>query len=634
MQLIKSLHQTSNWLIYFFLYSFIFLIGTETFIISPMLPTIASSLKVSITDASYIVVAYVLTYAILGPFIGIASDFKRKTSFILIGCLIFAVGNYLASIAISLSAIIFARVIIGAGAATAGPAIWSFIADTAPKNMQGRLLGMGMAAFSFGQIVGVPIGTLLSAQFNYGMTFLCISIFSSVLFLLLFVLFFQSPQRSSRTQEGLSMHVKNFKFLNFTEISVFAITFFFNAVNLGSYTYVGTLFKQRYSLNTEQLGLIVICVGVASLIGSLFAGRLIDHWREANKKEEILIAIYSALLGISIAGMIYFHILLLDLALLSIWFMLSGAFVTSQQALLISLNPGKRGTLISLNNSVMYIGTAIGVSIIGLLLKNDWNMIWFTLSFCGVASICAFFLFKKNGTPHLSSQAKRGISTYQENRGKIYAVSSSLRQSKDIPWIIRLLPKSEYNNFADICCGSGNFIKEIINTKRINYVLGIDKSSSMLKQAKKTFSEIKSSYPYHKDLICTDLTINTPQLHKKFDLITMMSALHWLYPNEQKIMNWIHTQMNSQGDFIFTSYHPHENYNQVGGTDLIVLEAIKRLGINQNKLNNFILMSTRTRAINDIHQLISPWFLIKQIETKEATMYINNIKERSVLVFQ
>lgn len=149
----------------------------------------------------------------------------------------------------------------------------------------------------------------------------------------------------------------------------------------------------------------------------------------------------------------------------------------------------------------------------------------------------------------------------------------------------------------------------------------------MLKQAKETFSEIKSSYPSQKDLICTDLTISTPQLNKKFDLISMMSALHWLYPDEQKIMNWIHTQMDSCGDFIFTSYHPHENYNQVGGTDLIVLETIKRLGIYQNKLNNFILMSTRTRSINDIHRLISPWFLVKQIETKEATMYINNTKE-------
>lgn len=139
MQLIKSLRQTSNWLIYLFLFSFIFLVGTETFIISPMLPTITSSLKVSITDGSYIVVAYVLTYAILGPCIGIVSDFKRKTSFILIGCLIFVIGNYLASIAVSLSTLIFARVIIGAGAATAGPAIWSFIVDTAQKSMHGRL---------------------------------------------------------------------------------------------------------------------------------------------------------------------------------------------------------------------------------------------------------------------------------------------------------------------------------------------------------------------------------------------------------------------------------------------------------------------------------------------------------------
>ncbi|MFJ9109779.1 hypothetical protein [Streptomyces sp. NPDC102283] len=45
----------------------LFLFGTETFLVSPLLPTIADDLDISEQAAAYSVTAYVLVYAVCAP---------------------------------------------------------------------------------------------------------------------------------------------------------------------------------------------------------------------------------------------------------------------------------------------------------------------------------------------------------------------------------------------------------------------------------------------------------------------------------------------------------------------------------------------------------------------------------------
>ena len=52
----------------------LFLFGTETFIVSPLLPTISGDIGVSETAAAQSVTAYVLVYAVTAPFLGLLSD--------------------------------------------------------------------------------------------------------------------------------------------------------------------------------------------------------------------------------------------------------------------------------------------------------------------------------------------------------------------------------------------------------------------------------------------------------------------------------------------------------------------------------------------------------------------------------
>ena len=116
--------------------------------------------------------------------------------------------------------------------------------------------------------------------------------------------------------------------------------------------------------------------------------------------------------------------------------------------------------------------------------------------------------------------------------GEIYNNISLMRQSKDIDWILDLIPNNyEINNCLDICCGSGLFIKHLMSMRDIKgEIVGIDKSPSMIQAAKANNLARKRNVRF----ICSDIC--NPQLTDlSFSLVVMMSALHWLYPNEKRV---------------------------------------------------------------------------------------------------
>jgi DHA1 family inner membrane transport protein len=392
-QTINETSRTTEWPVLISLFTFIFLIGTETFLVSPILPQIANNFSSTIRDAASIVTAYVLAYAFFAPLLGVMSDALGRKLFIVGGATIFCLGNIIASIASSLDILTFARCITGIGAAMAGPSIWAFIGDTTHHSIRGRIISFGMAAFSLGQVLGVPLGASITAWLGWQWAFRSLGII--ILLITPFLLFYlrKYPHHkdvASKSKLRLLFGISH----NKPVLLALASTFFWAAANLGSYTFVGAILQSRYQLSTQFLGLAVTVVGISSFIGSLVGGRFADYWRSKKRYEEQLVGFWSFLLGVAIFGFVVASALWLSLFFLAIWFIASGAFVTAQQTLLTILAADLRGATLSWNNSVMYAGTAVGVSLIGTFsARNAWlNMGWIGLLLGLVPIICVFLL--------------------------------------------------------------------------------------------------------------------------------------------------------------------------------------------------------------------------------------------------
>ncbi|EWM13603.1 MFS transporter [Kutzneria sp. 744] len=354
----------SGWRRFLAVYLVLFLVGTEAFLISPLLPTIARDVGVSETAAANVVTAYVLVYAITGPFLGGVSDrFGRRRS-ILTGTALFLVGNAVAGIGTSLTVLIVARAAAGLGAAMAGPSIWAHLAESSTTEARGRAIGVGFAFFSCGQVLGLPVGTFIAGALGWHATFLAIGAVTLVTLLGLH-LQVRPTAKPVVGSAGAALRAVFSVWRNGIIGHALAVTLLLQAANLGAYSFLGALLEERFGLTVNQRGFVGLLVGGGSVLGSLLAGRLGDRARRRGRSGVALIGLWCLLLGVGIVLAVQGSALWLALAAIGLWFLASGAFGTDQQTLIATAAPEQRATSVSWNNSIMYVGAAAGVLLVG-----------------------------------------------------------------------------------------------------------------------------------------------------------------------------------------------------------------------------------------------------------------------------
>jgi ubiquinone/menaquinone biosynthesis C-methylase UbiE len=115
-----------------------------------------------------------------------------------------------------------------------------------------------------------------------------------------------------------------------------------------------------------------------------------------------------------------------------------------------------------------------------------------------------------------------------------YADLSRLRQDEDLDAIVAWIPDSS-TSLLDLACGSGALLLRAARSKpNLNFLAGIDVSEERVNET----SEAVSSTGITCQLIKADIT-NPPSLDRVFDVVTMTSALHWLYPHESSVFCWV-----------------------------------------------------------------------------------------------
>ncbi|MFF3985855.1 MFS transporter [Streptomyces sp. NPDC001601] len=340
----------------------LFLFGTETFLVSPLLPTISKDIDVSEAAAASSVTAYVLVYAVCAPFLGVLSDRIGRRRALLAGSVLFVVSNAGAALSTGIVLLVLSRAVAGLAAAAAGPAIWAHIAETAPDRVRGRAMGLGMALFSCGQVVGVPLGGLLAGVAGWRSAFLALAIGTAAAVPLLL-----RQIRPAAPQPATVGAVKAVLsgWADPSLRNALLVNTVFNAANLGAYTFLGAVLVDRFDLTVSELGLIGVVVGAGSVVGSTLGGRLGDRARAAGSAGVPLLPVWGVLLAAGIGLAVAGPGLVVAVIGVALWFVASGAFVTDQQTLAGTVAPALRATSSAWLTSTMYAGTGLGAWAVG-----------------------------------------------------------------------------------------------------------------------------------------------------------------------------------------------------------------------------------------------------------------------------
>ena len=353
-------------------------IGSGAFVLSGILQPLAQELSVSVAAAGQVMTAYAVSTAVLAPiFIFLTAKWPRKQA-IQMALALFTVGNLVCALAPTLSVLLIGRMLMGAGAMFTATVSAYAVTLVAPA-LRGRALSTVFLGISVSYAVALPIGAWLG--FNHGWhapVWLCAAASLAAL-LAATVLLPKGVVTVSASFAGFKAAAKQGAVLR-----VWLRTLLFFIAIFSVFAYVGPVLLALNSISPVQLSVVLALFGLAGVAGTLIGG-----W--ANDKFGSLPTI-RAQLAVLVSMMCLLPFtqgnLLATVATMIVWGVAGFGLTAPQQSRLVSLSPAQAPLLLSLNSSMLYLGTALGAVVSGALIQTVGlaNLSWVGAPF-GLAAL-------------------------------------------------------------------------------------------------------------------------------------------------------------------------------------------------------------------------------------------------------
>ena len=350
-----------GWLSFFTM----FVIGTDTFLVAPLLPLLQRELDVPLSQAGWLVSAYALGYALFALVAGPVSDRHDRRRVILHGLVAFAVFTCACGLAWSFWSMVAARFLAGGSAAFVSSQIWASIPVTVPRPSIIKVMGYATAGLAVAQVAGVPIGSYLSTR-GWQLPFFVVATVSVILWGLLFFAFpHVRPVGEPTDVVGAYRRVLGSRVLRWSLLAYLV----FQAGNYASFSFIGAWLAKDFGASQTTIGKAMMLIGLGTALGSLLGPRLVARVGEQR----------SLWAGILAQGAFYLLAAAMAVIMPTMW----GAVVAFAAALVVAgfllpvlmgqlqAHAGQaRGTVSSLSNTAMYLGATIAGAIGGGLLTR------------------------------------------------------------------------------------------------------------------------------------------------------------------------------------------------------------------------------------------------------------------------
>ena len=352
-------------------FAVMFLIGSDTFVVAPLLPSLAKTYDVSTTQSGWLVSIYAIGYALTGLVSGPISDRGNRRIILTLGMVVFALATVACAVSPGFWTMFTFRFVTGGAAAVAAPQVWAMIPALVGPDQKRilRVMGYTTAGLSIAQVVGVPLGSLL-AIIDWRIVFPIIGVCSLGLTV---TLWYQIPDfhptAAAKKVPYLTLLHAPQAITRFLSYLVYTLAFF------TVFTYAPTWLEDGLGTSKVTVALIILAGGVGNTIGSLFGVRLTGRMTptQAIYLSAVVMGIAYLTLAISpppiVVGLVFLPL-----------FACGGAMLSVRMLHLQQLDSTARGTISTLTSAVMYLGTTVAGIIGGplLTLTNDFTAIGVT----------------------------------------------------------------------------------------------------------------------------------------------------------------------------------------------------------------------------------------------------------------
>ncbi|MEI5103250.1 MFS transporter [Streptomyces sp. PmtG] len=271
---------------------------------------------------------------------------------------VFTLGNALTALAPGLAVLLVSRAVAGVGAGVYSALSTAAAAALAGPERRGRALALVMGGMSSGTVLGVPLGVLLADHTSWRSTMWLVTGLGAVALAGLAAGLPEIP-----APPAVPVRARLGALTDRAVLPVVGVSFLGAVSSLGLYTYLAPVLDAVGGVGEGEVAPYLWAWGIGGVLGSVLAGPLVDR----TGRVLALVTGVTALLVVSEASLP-----LLGAAAfpaLVVWGAAGWAFQVPQQHRLLALS-AERGTVaLALNNSALYLGSAVGSGAAGLALS-------------------------------------------------------------------------------------------------------------------------------------------------------------------------------------------------------------------------------------------------------------------------
>lgn len=349
-----------------------FTTAVDFMVIMPLAPQFTRVFDLSTQQFGWLISAYTFAAAIAGLIASVVIERFQRKRVLLAMYLGFIVAAIATAAAQNFSTLLLARALAGMFGGVLYGVIFTVIGDTIPEARRGRATGVVMTSFALATVAGVPIGLLLSNAFNWRAAFLLVAMSGAINAWIARTTLpnirhvIPAALEKERERAMWADFVRTLIFPNHLRAFVFTLLMMVSGFMV--IPYISLYMTMNIGLPESQLPLVYLAGGIATF----FSARWIGHWADHSGKREVYrwVALMSLVPLIAIT-----HAPALPLALtlmLAVMFFVfvSGRMVPGMAVVTGAARPGARAAFMTLNGSVMQIGSGFAATLSGALIQR------------------------------------------------------------------------------------------------------------------------------------------------------------------------------------------------------------------------------------------------------------------------
>ncbi|WP_034921070.1 MFS transporter [Gillisia sp. CAL575] len=345
-------------------------IGMTEFVMMGILPDVAGALDISIPKAGHFISAYALGVVVGAPLITAIGGKWPAHKVLLLLMLWFTVFNTLSAFAGSYEMLLAARFLsglphgafFGIGAVVAG--------KLAKPGKSAQAIATMFTGLTLANVLGVPLGTYLGHQYNWGISFLMVGVIG---ILAMLGIKFWMPDLDKSSPDGFK---KDLKVLKKPELwMVILLTTVGTGGFFAWYSYIAPLITNVAGHDESVVSYAMILAGVGMVVGNILGAKLAEMFSPIYAVILTLITMSILLVANSYLAHDPVFILIMTFLIGMVAFCIS----TPIQMAVINSSKGSEMLGSSLNQSAFNMGNASGAYLAGLPIAMGYGFTSATL---------------------------------------------------------------------------------------------------------------------------------------------------------------------------------------------------------------------------------------------------------------